>query len=75
MTVERGQPQPHLEPHRCFGCNEEIGAYEPHIHVPMDDFAARDGLSPLGMDDVFTFAFCQPCTQRSEDGWQMERHA
>lgn len=60
--------------HQCFGCQERIKDDEPHIHVPMDDFAKREGLAELGLDDLFTFAFCEACTEKHPDGWQIERH-
>lgn len=61
--------------HTCFGCGKALDDYEPHIHVGLDDFAARTGIGdPLGLDDLLTFAFCEACTQRSENGWALEAH-
>lgn len=70
MTDVRNSP----EGHKCFGCQKQIADGEPHIHIPMDDFAARNGLGALGLDDLLTFAFCEPCTIPAEDGWHLEAH-
>ncbi len=60
--------------HNCYGCQRPIADHEPHIHVPMDEWATQQGLPTLGMDDLFTFAFCEPCTEKAENGWMLERH-
>ena len=60
--------------HTCFGCHKQIADGEPHIHVPLDEFAAKEGLSALGLDDLLTFAFCEPCTTEAKDGWHLEAH-
>jgi hypothetical protein len=70
MSDVRGSRDGHV----CFGCRKQIGDDEPHIHVPMDDFAARNGGQQFGLDDLLTFAFCKPCTVDAEDGWQLESH-
>lgn len=61
--------------HTCFGCGKPLTDYEPHIHVGLDEFMAREGGdTALGLDDLLTFAFCEACTQRSENGWALESH-
>lgn len=70
MTDTRDTP----EGHRCFGCQKQIGDGEPHIHVGLDEFAAKNGLAQLGLDDLLTFAFCEPCTTEAKDGWHLEAH-
>jgi hypothetical protein len=60
--------------HRCFGCGKHLRDHEAHIHVGLDAFAAKNGLGALGLDDLFTFAFCEACTEKSDDGWQLESH-
>ena len=63
------------EGHRCFGCQKQIGDGEAHIHVGMDEFLAKKELgAPLGLNDLLTFAFCEPCTVRTDDGWSLEAH-
>jgi hypothetical protein len=66
------QPQDDL--HVCFACNRQIGDGEPHIHVGLDEWAIRNGQEPLGLDDLLTFPFCGPCTEETDDGWQLEAH-
>jgi hypothetical protein len=62
-------------PHVCFGCQRPIADGEEHIHVPMDEWAAGEGLPGLGLDDLLTFVFCIPCTERSTSrGWTPEAH-
>ena len=63
------------EGHVCMGCHKQIGDGEPHIHVGLDEFSAKTGLAQFGMDDLLTFAFCVPCTERADDGWHLEAHA
>lgn len=59
--------------HVCFGCKKQIGDGEPHIHVGLDEFGADHGRDALGLDDLLTFAFCEPCTQ--EGGrYHLEAH-
>jgi hypothetical protein len=70
MTSVRDSRQGHI----CFSCHRQIGDDEPHIHVPLDDFAARNGLAPLGLDDLLTFPFCEPCTIPQRGGWDLEAH-
>lgn len=61
--------------HTCFGCDRPLKDLEPHIHVGMDEWAAKNGLPLLGMDDLLpAFAFCIPCTEKSENGWMVESH-
>ena len=60
--------------HVCFGCHKRIGSGEPHIHVPMDEWAATVGKDPLGMDDLLTMAFCEPCTVEARKGWHLDAH-
>jgi hypothetical protein len=61
--------------HVCFGCQKPVGDNEPHIHVPMDDWAGSMGLPPVGLDDLLTMVFCEPCTVTSDRrGWQLESH-
>lgn len=60
--------------HTCFGCGKALTDYEPHIHVGLDEYAAREGREAFGLDDLFTFAFCEACTQRVENGWVPEAH-
>ena len=62
--------------HDCYGCRKPVGDGEPHIHVPMDEWAAGEGMGALGLDDLLTFAFCEPCTITTRrTGWQLESHA
>lgn len=58
----------------CFGCQKQILSFEPHIHVGMDEFASREGIAALGMDDLLTFAMCEACTQETGHGWTPEAH-
>jgi hypothetical protein len=76
-----GEPVPDVtdardsrEGHTCFGCQKQIADGEPHIHVGLDEFAAKSGGGLLGLDDLLTFAFCEPCTVRAKDGWHLEAH-
>ena len=62
------------EGHVCMGCRKQIGDGEPHIHVGLDEFSAREGLTQFGLDDLLTFAFCEPCTSETDDGWFLEAH-
>lgn len=58
--------------HQCLGCQRQIADWEPHIHVGMDDWSAKEGLETFGID--LTFAFCAECTERAEKGWIPEAH-
>lgn len=63
--------------HRCFGCGKQLTDHEQHIHVGLGDWGQRQGLaSSLGtsLDDLLTFAFCEACTEKGDDGWQLEGH-
>lgn len=62
------------ESHICFGCSKPIGDMEPHIHIPLDEWAATQGLTPFGLDGLMTFPFCEPCTVKTDRGWQLEAH-
>lgn len=63
------------ENHKCFGCGHEIQSGEPHIHVGLDEWAAKEGLDAgFGLDDLLTFPFCQSCTEKSDRGWTPEAH-
>lgn len=68
------EPEHHGEPHQCFGCGQPIKAMAPHIHLPLDEWAVKKGLEPIGMDDLLTFPFCEPCTEPTDDGWQPHAH-
>ena len=70
MTAIRDSP----EGHQCFGCHKQIADGEPHIHVGLDEFAAKNGLAAVGLDDLLTFAFCELCTTEDKDGWHLEAH-
>lgn len=60
--------------HICFGCQKTLTETDPHIHVGLDESNAKEGVAPLGLDDLFTFAFCEPCTVKSKDGWHLHTH-
>lgn len=60
--------------HECFGCGKPIADYQPHIHFTLDEWAVRQGQEALGLGDLFTLAFCEPCTQETDDGWALESH-
>jgi hypothetical protein len=60
--------------HKCFGCGKQIEDMEPHIHVGLDEWAGREGLTALGLDDLLTFPFCSSCIQDSDQGWTPEQH-
>lgn len=62
------------EGHKCFACQKQIEDGEPHIHIGLDEFAARQGLPQIGLDDALTFAFCEPCTTPAKDGFYLEAH-
>jgi hypothetical protein len=70
-----------MSEHKCFGCGKGLGDMDPHIHVPLDEFAAREGMEPIGLDDLglgalLTFAFCEACTDKTKkEGWTLEAHA
>jgi hypothetical protein len=57
-----------------MGCQKQIGDGEPHIHVGLDEFSAMNGLDQFGLDDLLTFAFCEPCTERADEGWALGSH-
>lgn len=59
--------------HVCFGCKKQIGDGAAHIHVGLDEFGAEHGKDPLGLDDLLTFAFCEPCTEEGGPYW-LEEH-
>jgi hypothetical protein len=62
--------------HKCFGCGRMIRDHEPHIHVPLSEWATKKGLDPTdaGLDDLLTFPFCPDCTVKTDDGWSEEQH-
>jgi hypothetical protein len=62
--------------HLCFGCGKQLNDGDQHIHVTLDEFIADQGIgSPLGLDDLFTFAYCKPCTVESPDSpWRFHAH-
>jgi hypothetical protein len=64
------------DPHVCFGCGWQIGSGQPHIHVPLDEWATTQGLPSLGLtgDGLLTFPFCGPCTEQAGRGWRLEAH-
>ncbi len=62
------------ELHVCFGCQQQIRSGEPHIHVGLDEWAATQGYAQFGLDDLLTFPFCEPCTEKSRKGWRLESH-
>jgi hypothetical protein len=74
MAVEQREHE--AREHVCFGCQKQIADHEPHIHIGLDEWAGREGIGgePLGLDDLFTFAFCEACTQKTDRGWQLEAH-
>ena len=63
-----------LDHHRCFGCQRLAADHEEHLHLTLDEWAERQGMPPVGLDDLFRFVFCSACIQRTEDGWQSEAH-
>jgi hypothetical protein len=65
-----------MNEHRCFGCGRQISDEQGHIHVGLDDWGQRRGMEPIGagIDDVLRLAFCEDCTDPTEDGWSLERH-
>jgi hypothetical protein len=71
-----GQGSKAVSGHQCFGCRRPIQDGEPHIHVPLDEWAERNGLTRVGMDALLgDFVFCQSCTEESKHGgWMLERH-
>lgn len=69
-TMTQGLDSEHI----CFGCQKRIGDGDPHIHVPLDEWAATVGLGALGLDDILTTVFCQPCTVEARKGWRLESH-
>jgi hypothetical protein len=63
------------DPHVCFGCSRQIGSGQPHIHVPLDEWGATQGLPSVGLtDDDLVFPFCGPCTEQAGRGWRLEAH-
>lgn len=63
-----------LEGHQCFGCQKQIADGESHIHIGLDEWAAREGLPGFGLDDLLTLALCVSCTEPAKDGWRPEAH-
>lgn len=63
----------------CAGCNRELEVGDRYIKFTMDEWGARQGLAPLGMDDLFAgvlgsnagdkIVYCDDCTKDSDDGW------
>jgi hypothetical protein len=62
------------EDHRCFGCRRLVADHEEHLHLTLDEWGQRQGMEPIGLDDLFRFVFCSQCIQKTENGWQSEAH-
>jgi hypothetical protein len=62
--------------HKCYGCDRWVENHEQHIHVTLDEWCAREGLSgDFGLDDILgKFAFCSECIEASNNGWTAEEH-
>jgi hypothetical protein len=60
--------------HKCFACGRLVADHEEHLHLTLDDWLARKGEEPVGLDDLFRFVFCSGCIEKTERGWQSERH-